>query len=148
MLTLTATDPLNLPTSLTAVFTGMLAVGAITTAVFAGLAFRKQSDELVALQRQAKDSSEQLELQRSQMADQRAVNEDQVKVLTLQAQELAASLAQRTTAEEDTVRAQATKVNAWFGYLDRDKVEPSGAGQSYATHPTFRSSMCGCSFTG
>jgi hypothetical protein len=105
----------------------VLALGAIITAVFAILAFRKQSDELVTLQNQAKDSSEQLELQRMQMADQRAVNEEQVKVLTLQARELAASLAQRKTAAEDAVRAQATKVNAWFGYLER-KVDPAGAG--------------------
>jgi uncharacterized membrane-anchored protein YhcB (DUF1043 family) len=110
-----ASDPLSLPTWLTAIFTGVLAVGAIITAVFAILAFRKQSDELVVVQRQASDSSEQLKLQRSQMTDQQAVNEEQVKVLKLQAQELAESIAQRKTAADGARRAQAAKVTAWFG---------------------------------
>jgi hypothetical protein len=70
---------------ITAVCTAALAVGAIVTAVFAILAFRKQSDELVTLQRQAQDSSDQLELQRAQMANQQALNEEQIKVLELQA---------------------------------------------------------------
>jgi hypothetical protein len=46
-------DPLTLPTWLAAIFTGVLAVGAIVTAVFAILAFRKQSREVTLLQEQA-----------------------------------------------------------------------------------------------
>jgi uncharacterized membrane-anchored protein YhcB (DUF1043 family) len=124
---LAASDPLTVPTWLTAIFTGILAVGAIVTAVFAILAFRRQADELITLQNQARDSSAQLDLQRAQMAEQRAVNVAQVEVLTLQGQELAQSLAERKAAAEDARSAQAAKVTAWFGYRDR-KVDPSGAG--------------------
>jgi hypothetical protein len=59
MSSLAASDPLTLPTWLTAVFTGVLAVGAIVTAVFAILAFRKQSTEVRILQEQAQRESEQ-----------------------------------------------------------------------------------------
>lgn len=50
---LPVSDPLTLPTWLTAIFTGVLAAGAITTAVFAFLAFRKQSAEVRLLQETA-----------------------------------------------------------------------------------------------
>jgi hypothetical protein len=59
MSSLAASDPLTLPTWLPAVFTGVLAVGAIVTAVFAILAFRKQSTEVRILQEQAQRESEQ-----------------------------------------------------------------------------------------
>jgi hypothetical protein len=47
-----ASDPLTVPTWLTAIFTGVLAVLAIVTAIFAILAFRKQSAEVSLLQEQ------------------------------------------------------------------------------------------------
>jgi uncharacterized membrane-anchored protein YhcB (DUF1043 family) len=104
---------------ITAICTAVLAVGAIVTAVFAFLAFRTQSDELAALQRQSKDSAEQLDLQRAQIADQQALNQEQIKVLQLQAQELAESMTERKAEAESARRAQAAKVNVWFGYWDR-----------------------------
>jgi hypothetical protein len=50
---LAASDPLTAPTWLTAIFTGVLAAGAIVTAVFAYFAFMKQSQEVRILQAQA-----------------------------------------------------------------------------------------------
>jgi hypothetical protein len=50
-------DPLTLPTWLIAIFTGVLAVGAVVTAVFAILAFRKQSDQLQILKEQVGDQA-------------------------------------------------------------------------------------------
>ncbi len=107
---------------ITAICTAVLAIGAIVTAVFAILAFRTQSDELVTLQRQSKDSAEQLDLQRAQIADQQALNQEQITVLGLQAQELAESLAERKTEAENARRAQAAKVTAWFGYSVRGDI--------------------------
>lgn len=52
-------DPLTLPTWLTAILTGVLAVGALVTAVFAFLAFRKQSQEVALLQEQDRRDIEQ-----------------------------------------------------------------------------------------
>jgi hypothetical protein len=48
-------DPLLAPTWVTAVFTIVLAVGAIVTAIFAFLAFRKQSQQVRLLQKQVTD---------------------------------------------------------------------------------------------
>jgi len=78
---LAAPDPMILPTRLTAIFTGVLAVSTIVTAAFAALAFRKQAGELGSLQKQAKDSAEQLQLQRAQMAAQQALNGEQTRYL-------------------------------------------------------------------
>jgi hypothetical protein len=113
---------------ITAICTAVLAVGAIVTAVFAILAFRTQSDELVTLQKQSKDSAEQLDLQRAQIEDQQALNQEQIKVLGLQALELAESLTERKTEAENARRTQAAKVTAWFGYRDReDRTSDPGA---------------------
>lgn len=113
---------------ITAICTAVLAVGAIVTAVFAILAFRTQSDELITLQRQAKDSAEQLDLQRAQIAGQQAFNHEQVKVLALQAQELSESLAERKAEAEKAQRAQAAKVTGWFGYRNILERTSEGAG--------------------
>jgi hypothetical protein len=51
------------PTWLTAIFTGVLAVGAIVTSVFAILAFRKQSAEVRLLQKQAQQQQQESLLQ-------------------------------------------------------------------------------------
>jgi hypothetical protein len=48
-------DPLTVPTWLTAIFTRVLAIGAIVTAIFAIRAFRKQSTEVTLLQAQAEE---------------------------------------------------------------------------------------------
>ncbi|HVB41959.1 MAG TPA: hypothetical protein VNF47_04545 [Streptosporangiaceae bacterium] len=65
---------LLLATQITAVATAVLGVGAIITAIFAFLAFRKQSVEVTTLQ--------------DQISDQRKVNEQQTTVLKLQTNEL------------------------------------------------------------
>jgi len=63
-------------TQITAVATGILAVFAIVTAVFAFLAFRKQSTKVAALQQQVRD--------------QRDLTAKQTPVLELQLRELEA----------------------------------------------------------
>ena len=94
---------------LTAIATAVLGAGAIVTAVFAILAFRKQAQEVRTLQQEADDQQEltrqqgellklqsgQLDVQRQQLADQQQINRQQAAVLELELQELQASLAQR-----------------------------------------------------
>lgn len=87
-------------TQITAVATAALAAFAIVTAVFAVLAFRKQSAEVGILGKQ--------------LEDQRRVNAEQIRVLSLQARELEASLAERKEEAEEQRRAQANRVTAWF----------------------------------
>src|ERR1035441_4912554 len=103
----------NLSGEITAIATAVLAVGAIVTAIFAVRAFRKQSQEVGAIERQVADQQEltrqqaellkvqsgQLEVQRRQLDDQHAAIEDQIRanarqaeVLELQATELRESL--------------------------------------------------------
>ena len=53
-----ASDALTAPTWVTAAFTIVLAVGAIVTAIFAILAFRKQPAQLTILKGQAEDERE------------------------------------------------------------------------------------------
>ena len=79
-------------TQLTAAATAALAAFAIVTAVFAYLAYRKQSQQVT-------DQAKMLD-------EQRKINAEQTKVLTLQATELGQSLAERRT-------AQASKVFIW-----------------------------------
>jgi hypothetical protein len=86
-------------TILTAIATVALAVGAIVTAVFAVLAFRKQSQEVRAIQRQVVD---QQELTRHQAE----LLEVQSGLLGLQRQQFDDQLAERR-------RAQATCVFIW-----------------------------------
>jgi hypothetical protein len=109
---------------LSAVATAVLAVFAIVTAFYARQAFRRQSQEVGAIERQVKDQQEltrqqaellkvqsgRLELQGEQLDDQRKVNADQAKVLKLQADELRESLAARQRAAEQQRKAQASKV--------------------------------------
>jgi hypothetical protein len=88
-------------TQVTAVATAVLAFFAMATAVFAYLAFRKQSTEVNTLQ--------------EQFSDQRTVNAKQVAVLGLQAEELNASLKERQLEVGERQRSQAAKVTAWLG---------------------------------
>lgn len=81
---------------LTAIATVALAAGAIVTAVFAFLAFRKQSDEVRTL--------------KEQLEDQENLNEKQTPVLELQARDLSHSLEDRRRDLDQRRRAQATQV--------------------------------------
>jgi hypothetical protein len=101
-------DPLLTPTWLTAVFTGVLAVFAIVTAIFAFLAFRKQSAELAILKGQADD--------------QQAANAKLAAAAELQAQELRESLDDRERLAEERRRAQAEQVFMW---TDRPGMMPA-----------------------
>lgn len=94
---------------LTAVFTAILGVGAIVTAVLAYLAFRKQS-------REVSDQAEMLDLQRKQLAEQQETSAKQAEVLELQAKELRESLDERKRAAEEKRRGQADLVTAWFAW--------------------------------
>ena len=81
----------------TASATGLLAIFAVVTAVFAIKAFGKQSG--------------QLELQRDQLNEQRPVNSKQIEVLELQSGELNESLGERRREADERRRAQAEYVN-------------------------------------
>jgi hypothetical protein len=107
-----------------ALATSVLAIGAIVTAIFAILAFRKQTEEVGAIIQQVEDQrdlaqqqaellkiqSGQLELQRQQFADQREANTRQAEVFDLQASELRESLKERKREAADRRRAQASGV--------------------------------------
>jgi len=100
-----------------AVATIALAVFAVVTAVFAFLAYRKQSKEIRTVEAHMTDTGEwarqetellqvqfgQLDVLRQQFEEQRAINARQTEVLELQAQELKASLEQR---EREAVQRQ------------------------------------------
>jgi|ERR1039457_2927237 hypothetical protein len=98
---------LLLATQITAIATAALAAFAIVTAIFALLAFGKQSDLL--------------NIQRDQFKDQREVNIEQIRVLKIEAKELQASLDQRKEDAESRRRAQANKVAAWFSAKESSK---------------------------
>ena len=114
----------DLSGEVTAIATAVLAVFAIVTAFYARQAFRKQSQEVSAIERQVKDQQEltmqqaellkiqsgQLELQRQQLDHQRQVNAGQTEVLKLQADDLRESLTARQRAAEEQRKAQASKV--------------------------------------
>jgi hypothetical protein len=133
-------------TQLTAVATTALAAFAIVTAVLAGLAFRKQSREVRAIERQVKDQEEltgqqarlleiqsgQLELQRQQLDEQRQVDAKQAAVLELQADELRQSLAQREREAEQRHRAQASRV---FITQERARTAPAGYPEPEGAEP-------------
>ena len=103
----------------TAVATIALAVFAVVTAVFAFLAYRKQSKELRSIEAHMTDLRDwagqetellqvqfgQLDVLRQQFEEQRAVNARHTEVLELQAQELKASLEQH----ERQSRSKATR---------------------------------------
>jgi hypothetical protein len=121
-------------TWVTAIATGLLAIFAIVTAIFAIKAFGKQSEEVGAIQKQVHDQetltsqqaellkvqSGQLELQRQQLDEQRAINAKQIEVLELQARELSESLDERKREMDGRRRAQATRVFIREERLDRD----------------------------
>ena len=128
----------DLSGEITAIATAVLAAFAIVTAIFAVLAFLKQSREVRAIERQVKDQQEltqqqgellkvqsgQLELQRQQMDDQREANARQAGVLELQADELRASLEQREREAADRRRAQAERVFVGAPYTPGQQVSP------------------------
>jgi hypothetical protein len=88
-------------TQLTAVATAALAVFAIVTAVFAFLAYRKQSKEV-------SDMARMLEVQSERLTDQREIN-------ALQSEELRDSLAERARQRRIAEREQANDVGfAWW----------------------------------
>ena len=110
-------------TQIAAVGTAALAAGALVTAVFAYLAFRKQSQEVCTLDREARDQAKLLEIQsgrleaqREQLTDQQTLNKQQTEVLALQAHELAESMARRKREAADRHRAQAARV-----FITKDK---------------------------
>jgi hypothetical protein len=102
-----------LAAQITAIGTAILAFFAVVAAVFAYLAFRKQSAEVTTLQHQARDQSEQLGLQRRQFEDQQKANARQAEVLDLQARELRESLTRLEREESERRRAQAARVFFW-----------------------------------
>jgi hypothetical protein len=88
-----------------------LFVGAVFTALYARLAFTKQSEEVRLLGQQ--------------LADQQAINEKQAKVADLQAQELRESIDQRKAEAAESQMAQARLVAAWLdAYLQDTKPFP------------------------
>jgi hypothetical protein len=109
---------------LSAVATAVLAVFAIVTACYARQAFRSQSQQVSAIERQVRDQQElirqqaglltiqsgRLELQGQQLDDQRKASAGQATVLELQADDLRASLAQRQRAAGEQRKAQASRV--------------------------------------
>src|ERR1035438_3092584 len=116
--------PLTAPTWITAVATVILGAGAIVTAIFAILAFRKQSLEVRLLQQGAADQqalikqqaeairlqANQIDLQRQQFSDQQDISRQQAGVLELQAAELQASLEERKRYAKERRRTQASQV--------------------------------------
>jgi hypothetical protein len=104
-------------TILTAIATMVLAVGAVITAVLAGRALNKQSEEVRILQKQAKDAtdllevqSDQLDVQRDQFESLRKINEKQTEVLGLQAEDLRESIKERERLRKATERTQADEI--------------------------------------
>ena len=109
---------------ITAIATTVLAVFAILTGIYAIRAFRKQSQEVRAIEQQVTDQREltrqqgeilkvqsgQLELQRTQLDEQRQVNARQAEVLALQADDLRESLAGRKREADLRHRDQASRV--------------------------------------
>ena len=108
----------------TAIATAGLLVGAVVTAIFAVRAFREQAREVKTIEQQARHQQEligqqgellrvqsgQMDLQRQQLLEQRAVNEKLAAVADLQAEDLRASLAERVRSAAAIRRAQASRV--------------------------------------
>jgi gas vesicle protein len=84
---------------LTAVFTAILGVGAIVTAILAFLAWRKQSQEV-------RDQAEMLRVQGNRLAEERKVSAEQIRVLALQADELKQVSADRGREAHERRRAR------------------------------------------
>jgi hypothetical protein len=77
--------PVDLSGELTAIATAVLAVFAILTTIYAVRAFRKQSQEVSDQASMLKVQSERLEVYRTQIDEQREINDTRGKVLELQA---------------------------------------------------------------
>ena len=101
-------------TQLTAIATAVLAVFAILTGIYAIRAFRKQSKETNDQAKMLKVQSDRLEVYRTQVDEQREINDARGKVLELQAREIRASLEQRERSADEERRSQAVRVTAWF----------------------------------
>ena len=91
---------LDLSGEITAIATAVLAAFAIVTGIYAVRAFRKQSQEV-------SDQASMLQIQSEQLAEQRKVNEEQIRVLALQAAELRESLDERKREAVERRNAQA-----------------------------------------
>jgi hypothetical protein len=107
-------------TQLTAVATLALAVLALATAVLALLAWRKQS-------REVRDQTEMLRVQAEQLAEDRKVNVEQIRVLGLQAEELRQVAADREHEVAGKRRAQAILVVMWASPVVADLGGPYAA---------------------
>lgn len=123
---------------ITAVATGLLAVLAAVTALYARRAFREQSREVRAIERQAKDQAEmlrvqsdQLDAQHDQLESLRKVNEKQIEVLGLQATDLRESLDERNRDSEERRRAQASRVFIWQEYREGNPALSEGPPPDY-----------------
>ena len=95
---------LDLSGEITAIATAVLAAFAIVTGIYAVRAFRKQSQEV-------SDQASMLQIQSEQLAEQRKVNEEQIRVLALQAAELRESLDERKREAVERRNAQAAQVH-------------------------------------
>lgn len=127
-------------TQFSAVATAILAVFAVVTAVFAFLAFRKQSEEVGAIEQQVTDQQEltrqqaellkvqsgQLELQHHQLDDQRQANARQAEVLALQAADLRESLVERKREAVERRNALASRVSIAVKPLNKDHMADGG----------------------
>jgi membrane protein implicated in regulation of membrane protease activity len=102
------------PGWIAAVGTGVLAIFAIVTALYAIRAFRKQSQEVSDQAEMLQVQSDRLEVYRGQVDEQREMNAKYREALDLQASEIRASLDQRERAGEEERRSQAAQVTAWF----------------------------------
>jgi hypothetical protein len=123
-------------TQLTAAATAVLAVFAIVTAVYARKAFRKQSQEVAAIERQVTDGqetarlqAEHLEVLRAQLEDQREAAAVQAGVLKLQADELRAAADARALQSLERRHQFASTVVAW-----QDEPRRSGTGWVVDAH--------------
>jgi hypothetical protein len=101
--------PLPFAMRLTAVATSVLAVAAIAAAVLAGLAVRKQSRILRAIERQMKE--EQLQVASGQLELQLRVASGQLELQRQQFEEQRQANARRA---DEQRRCQAAMVTAWF----------------------------------
>jgi len=98
---------------LTAVATLALAVLALATAIVAFLAWQKQS-------REVHDQAKMLQVQSDRLAEDRKVNAEQIRVLSLQADELKLVAAERERETLAQRQAQAVRVYIW---LSEEQIE-------------------------
>ncbi len=113
--------------AVTAIATAVLAAFAIVTAILAYLAFRKQAQEVHAIERQVSDQqrltqqqAELIRIQSEQLAEQRKMNEEQLRVLALQAEELRESLAERKREAMERRNAQGAQTHIVLKVVHED----------------------------